>query len=469
MAFDFSKVNTGVEENKEVKEVKTETKEVKEVKKEEKVGNKMENNTTTSNAAGIVMGLDKSVLALSKAEIDKRVSDAVNNMQEIKKELNDTFIERENEIEMLALALVSAANAFFHGKPGTGKSDLVESWANRIVDANYFRTLMGKTTEPGEIFGATSISAMKNDTYKVNTHGKLPEAHISFVDEVFKCNSAVLNSLLTIMNEKMFFNDGVQEVPLISMVGASNEYAEEDNLAALYDRFLLRWNVEYIQDVNNRMDLFKNFLARRSSKSVFQSSAALTTVDNATKISLQDLMLLNEKAKEVTISAKVLKEYNKLFVTLSKKGIDVSDRRKNESLKVLQANALLDGRDAVDTSDFESLRFTLWNTQDQIQTVIDEISKIANPNATKYNQYKKVLEDYKRDLQKIEDQKDDEDYSFNKTITITETIKQLQFAMNTINGILPSLKPGSKDHNRFSALLKDMIDYVEEIKKEIVG
>lgn len=271
------------------------------------------------------------------------------------------------------------------------------------------------------------------------------------------------------MNEKMFFNDGVQEVPLISMIGASNEYAEEDNLAALYDRFLLRWNVEYIKDANSRMDLFKNFLSRRSSKSVFQSAAALTTVDNSTKIDLQDLMLLNEKAKEVTIGAKVLKEYNKLFVVLAKKGIDISDRRKNESLKVLQASAILDGRDSVGTEDFEALKYTLWNTQDQIQLVIDEIVKIANPNATKYNQYKKVLEDYKKDLEKIEDKKDEEDYSFNKTITITETIKQLQFAITTISGILPTLKAGSKDHNRFSTLLKDMTSYVDEIKKEIVG
>lgn len=267
----------------------------------------------------------------------------------------------------------------------------------------------------------------------------------------------------------MFFNDGIQEVPLISMVGASNEYAEEDNLGALYDRFLLRWNVEYIQDVNSRMNLFKNFLARRSSKSIFQSSVALTTVDNSTKIDIQDLMLLNEKAKEVTVSAKVLKEYNKLFVTLAKKGISVSDRRKNESLKVLQANALLDGRDAVETADFEALKFTLWNTQDQIQAVIDEILKIANPNATKYNQYKKVLEDYKADLQKIESNKEDEDYAFNRTITITEHIKNLQFAITTINGVLQTLKPGSKDHNRFSSLVTDMTAYIDNIKQEIVG
>lgn len=193
MAFDFSKVSTGEVENKKV--------EVVETKREEKVGTQMESvNTGTVkgdkviatsvanvNPVGVVMGLDESILNLSSAEIDKKLVDAVDNMTKIKEELNDIFIERENEIEMLALAFVAGANGFFHGLPGTGKSDLVESWAQRVVNSNYFRTLMGKTTEPGEIFGATSITAMKNDTYKVNTHGKLPEAHISFVDEVNLC------------------------------------------------------------------------------------------------------------------------------------------------------------------------------------------------------------------------------------------------------------------------------------------
>lgn len=191
MAFDFSKVNTGAVENKEVKvgtqmEAVKETQVVKEpvvAKEEVKVAATL-STSKSANPVGVVMGLNKSILGLSKAEIDKKVSDTVSNMEKIKEELNDTFIERENEIEMLALGLVAGVNSFFHGPAGTGKSDLVESWAQRITHANYFRTLMGKTTEPGEIFGATSISAMKNDKYKVNTHGKLPEAHISFVDEV---------------------------------------------------------------------------------------------------------------------------------------------------------------------------------------------------------------------------------------------------------------------------------------------
>ena len=174
---------------------------------------------------------------------------------------------------------------------------------------------MGKTTEPGEVFGPVSINAMKADSYRVNTAGKLPEAHIAFVDEVFKCNSAVLNSMLTVMNEKIFFNEGVQEVPLISMIGASNEYMEEDNLGALYDRFLLRWNVDYIADPNNRISLFNSFLNGRNGSSKFQS-AALTTVDTSTRINIQELLVLNEKVKEITVGSKILNADSGTILTI---------------------------------------------------------------------------------------------------------------------------------------------------------
>ena len=413
----------------------------------------------------VVMAIDEKYLTMDETALNALVNDVVDKVNKIEEELNSEFVERENEIHMLALAFVAGVNAFYHGPAGTGKSALVEEFSRRVVQSNYFRVLMGKTTEPGEVFGAVSIEEMKKGSHKVNTKGKLPEAHISFVDEVFKCNSAVLNSLLTIMNEKVFFNDGVQEVPLISVVGASNEYIEEDSLTALYDRFLLRWHVDYIQDPNNRISLFNTFLNKRKNGSVF-TPAALSTMQ--TNVSIQELMILNEKTKEVDMSAKIEKDYNKLFINLAKKGIIISDRRKNESLKVLQASALLDGRDSVDSCDFEALKYTLWNTQDQIQVVQDEVVKIANPNATKYNQYKKVLEDYRAELEKVEAEKDAEDYAFNKTITITETVKNLQYAINTVQGIIPTLKDGSKDHKRFSGLLQEMNDYVAEIRAQVL-
>ena len=456
MNFDFNKIG---QSNVAVKEVSTPV--TKSVIDENKYV------VPETNKQIFINGLSDEILNLPADVINKRASEAVTTMNKIKSEVSAEFVEREDEINMLILALISATNAFLHGPAGTGKSALTESISSRIINSNYFRVLVGKTTEPGEIFGPVSINSMKQDKYKVNTTGKLPEAHVAFIDEVFKCNSAVLNSLLTIMNEKIFFNDVQQEVPLISVFGASNEYIEDDSLVALYDRFLLRWHVNYIQDSNNRIDLFKNFLDNRSSGSKFNARAALTTIDTRAKIELEDLYILNEKAKDVAIGAKILKAYNSLFIQLEKLNITVSDRRKNESLKVLQASALLDGRDFVELSDFEALKYTLWNDESEIELISDLLSKIANPNDSKYKQYKQVLDEHKAKIAMIESDSKDGEYAFNKAIAVSEAVDNLQYATSTIQGIINGLSEGN-ERNKFQGLLDDIHDFINQIKSEVI-
>lgn len=423
---------------------------------------------TKATVTPINVGIDSSVFELSEKELKAKSLDISKKLCKIKEELNNTYIEREAEIDMLMLALVSSTNAFLHGPAGTGKSQLTEDLSNRIVNSNYFRVLMGKTTEPAEVFGPVSINALKNDSYRVNTDNKLPQAHIAFLDEVFKANSAVLNSLLTIMNEKLFFNDEVEEVPTISVIGASNEYYEDDSLIALYDRFLLRWHVDYIKDANNRMDLFKNFLNSRKRKSKFQGEVAATSTTAQTDIDIQELMIANELCKEIEIGLKVLKEYNKLFLTLEKKGVAVSDRRKNEALKVVQASAFLDGRSTADTTDFECLKYILWNDPSQLPVIVEEINKIANPNATKYDQYRKSLEGYRNDLAAIEEKKGSVDYELDKSIKLTEINKNLQFAVNSIDGLLAKIGQNGKDFGKFEALKIEMIAFVQQVKQQIM-
>jgi len=414
----------------------------------------------------------------SKGEFSKQgnksivqvVEGTVNDILKIEEELNELFIERENEIRMLTLAFTTGSNGFFHGPAGTGKSALVEEYRNRIEDCSYFRILMGKTTEPSEIFGPVSINAMKNDIYKVNTKNKLPEANISFVDEIFKANSAVLNNLLTIMNEKLFFNEEIQKVPLISLIGASNEYYEEDNLIALYDRFLLRWNIDYINEPGNRITLFKKYLDKRRESSLLQENE--TVKAPVCKINIKDLMVINEKVKEITISIKVLNTYNKLLNTLLRKNIIISDRRKNESLKIVQAAAFLDGRSEAEIQDLEVLKYTLWTDEEDMIAILEEVEKLANPNKNKLRNLKVTFEAYKKQLLDLEDNKASDQYVFNKTMAVTEIIKNINYGVNTINGILSSMKKedrdNSKEFNDFMKLLNDMEEYAENIKKEIV-
>lgn len=372
--------------------------------------------------------------SFSNVDENKEVVRLAKEMENIKDSLNNRFIEREDEINMLAVAFVSGTNAFLHGKPGTGKSDLVEEFSNRFTGNSYFRMLMSKTTEPSEVFGPVSINSLKQDKYRVNTDNKLPSANIAFLDEIFKSNSAILNGLLTIMNEKLFFNDVVQEVPMVSIIGASNEFPEESGLAALYDRFLLRWNVEGIKDVNNREKLFKNFVNSRNKASIVNSNNSVASNNNMATMNFNDLELMIELAKKVSIDDTVLTEYNKLFTKLEKEGIEVSDRRKNEAIKTIQANAVLNGRLDASISDFEPLVYCFWEETDDIPIVKTIIDKLSNPDKDFLDSYTRDLGELRDSLDNfIEENKDTNDFNITKAVKLTEMRSNVNYALDKIS------------------------------------
>ena len=165
-------------------------------------------------------------------------------------------MKRDELVDGALLALLAGQHLLLIGPPGTAKSMLARELCRRI-DGQYFEWLLTKFTTPEEIFGPLSLVALEQGRYERVTELKLPEAEIAFLDEVFKANSAILNSLLTILNERRFHQGNVAaQVPLRTLVAASNELPDEDELAALYDRFLLRFVVGYIE----RDDRFRELL-----------------------------------------------------------------------------------------------------------------------------------------------------------------------------------------------------------------
>ena len=152
----------------------------------------------------------------------------MNKIQEIKKALNQKYFEREKEIEAILTAVLSRQHVLLIGPAGTGKSALSAELSNMIKGSSYFQWLLTRFSTPEELFGALSLHELEKGVYKRNTTSKLPEAHFAFLDEIFKANSAILNSLLTLINERLFYNGEMPvKSPLMSIIGSSNEYPED--------------------------------------------------------------------------------------------------------------------------------------------------------------------------------------------------------------------------------------------------
>ena len=267
------------------------------------------------------------------------------------------------------------------------------------------------------------------------------------------------------MNEKLFFNDGVQQVPLISLIGASNEYPESDELNALYDRFLLRWSVNYIKENSNKVKMLDMFLKNRNTTSIYSNKKA--TVSPKTFIDIEMIKILNEKVKEVTCTKKTLQVYNKLLNELEKNGIEISDRRKNESLKVVQANALLNGHKQIAIEDFECLIYTLWNTEDQMQIVYDAVAKVSNPIRDTIINFNKSIAEYKKKLDDLDP--DANDYATQKILIWTENSKNIRFANETVAKLIQNLEDEGKtntteyiDLRKLQTDIKEFIDILKE-------
>jgi MoxR-like ATPase len=221
---------------------------------------------------------------------------------------------------------------------------LADELCRRLAGASYFQWLLTKFTTPEELFGAVSLAALERDDYRRVTTHKLPEAHIAFLDEVFKASSSILNAILTVMNERRFYNGReVVQVPLVTLFGASNELPEEDELQALYDRFLVRYVVAYIHE-----DF--RFLKMLEAKPV----SARTT------LSLIDLEALRRDTAAVHVPAHVYRSLADLRQELRRKQIVASDRRYRQAVPLVQAYALLNGRVEVGEDDLFLLEHVLW-------------------------------------------------------------------------------------------------------------
>lgn len=286
------------------------------------------------------------------------------------KAMNKSLIERNDEIRMCLTGLIAQEHVLFVGPPGTAKSLLLDSLAV-FCNGSKFITLLNKFTAPEELYGPISLKGLKEDKYRRVIAGKLPEAQFAYLDEIFKASSAILNTTLRLLNERVFdIGDGeLVPCPLRLCVASSNEWPGNDDtgkeLTALYDRFLLRKTVKPIAGPAGRRKLLWN----EDLTPKFDELLEHGELDVA--YNLARALPWNDTAKE---------QLEELLSKLAAEGIIVGDRRQRKAVNVTRAYAWLNGRDEVTQDDLEICQHILWDDPiEQAPKVRSIINKICNP------------------------------------------------------------------------------------------
>ncbi|MEW5008977.1 MAG: AAA family ATPase [Cycloclasticus sp.] len=280
-------------------------------------------------------------------------------LQRLFEALSTGLIERETPLKLALLSAIAGEHTLLLGAHGTAKSVLAQRLHLAFKEGEYFERLLTRFSVPEELFGPLSIKSLENDRYQRLTKHYLPSATIAFIDEIFKANSAILNSLLTVLNEREFDNgDKREHIPLISVIGASNELPADESLAALYDRFLCRYQVTAVSA--------DNFTALLN-----LSDAPLQAPHHEDQLNAELLSEIQQGADKLVLSDEVLDLLHALRLYVAEISLYVSDRRWRKVVKLLKVSAFTNQQSTVSIWDCWLLQHCLWDEPRQKQLIAD--------------------------------------------------------------------------------------------------
>ncbi len=301
----------------------------------------------------------------------------------ILKNLNEGIYEKEEVIALAFLSAISGESIFLLGPPGVAKSLIARRLKNIFKDGKAFEYLMSRFSTPDEIFGPVSISKLKNeDKYVRLTQNYLPNADIVFLDEIWKAGPSIQNTLLTVINEKVFRNgDKDEKVKMKSLISASNELpAQNEGLEALWDRFLIRYFVDGITDSDKFFEMIDG-----------NASIDDDNIDEKLKITdeeyqkwqkdIQAIKLPDEVKNTIKAIRFYLEEYNKNL----KSYIYISDRRWKKIVKILKTSAFMNDRKEINLMDVFLIVHLIWNDETQRNLVKEMVAKAVKEHSFSEN------------------------------------------------------------------------------------
>lgn len=304
--------------------------------------------------------------------------------------LNSYFVDRESIINLMTVCAVAQEPLLLVGQPGTAKSDLVTKFrdALSIPTETYFEYMLTRFTEPSEVMGPIDISLLREGKYIRRVNGKLPTAQMVFLDEIFKSNSAILNSLLTIINERKYYQDG-QPVPvdLKILLAATNEIPEHAELSALKDRFCLKVICNSVQE-NHFLELIDAGLDAQTQRDLnlkpwMEGHADLNDFLKAHRYLTLQMSKVStnatgntERDRHKFFNEDLLRELHRMIKTLTREdGVFVSDRKVVKLYKLLRTRAWIFHGGKVEREDLALLSY-LGETREELEILQNKVPRL---------------------------------------------------------------------------------------------
>lgn len=375
---------------------------------------------------------------------------------ELKDALDTELVERADVIDTMILALLSKTHHFQLGSPGVAKSYSIrrlESHIDGFGPDDSFEVLLTRFSSMEEVWGPFDLQALEQGRYLRNTTGMLPSAKFAFLDEIFKCSSSLLNSLLWGLNERQFRNDGkTTNLPLWTMFCASNELPESEELNALYDRIHFRVITKPIQESS----AFVRMLQDRKLN--------LNNVTNKKILSWSDIEQAYAEAEQVVIPTDVLEALNSVRLALSAEGIMPTDRRFVESLRIIKAAAWLDGEMTADVEHVRALAHMMWDVPDHIPKVQRILLELANPLDKKALELLETVENMETTLSKLLSEDMDAQLKNKRGVELHNRVDRAQA---DLNALIVEVKASGRKSNKTEEVRLKLMKVTRTLLKEL--